>query len=305
MDGYKVFFDYGGKTYTLPTNPEEIEVSSTIAIEKYEILKLGQVAVPTNMGLKEYTFECEFPLQRGGKPPHYVPNKKEFRNPEYFLKLFEKWRSKLIPVRFMAGRYTDSVAELESDSINAFVLIEELTITEKAGEEGDKYVSFRLLEYKEYGKHEKPTEVDKKTGKKKKKVSTKTNPKSTGYYIVKNGDTLWGIATKYYGTGVKCNVIFNANKNKIKNPNLLTVGQKLTIPTSDEFSKYSASLPKMKTTTTTKTKTASLATKKAFVGEMPVAGISLLLDSIVDASGNTGSGVSSGGHSYSGASSGF
>ena len=36
---YAVFFDKDNTTYRLPTNPEQIEISSTQAIEKYEILK--------------------------------------------------------------------------------------------------------------------------------------------------------------------------------------------------------------------------------------------------------------------------
>lgn len=304
MDGYKVFFGYKGKTYTLPINPEEIKVSSSMAIEKYEVLKLGQIAVPSNMELKEYSFECEFPLQRGDGPPHYVPDTDEFHNPEYFLNAFDKWKNKLTPVQFIAGRYSNSVAELESDSINTFVLIEELTITEKAGEEGDKYVSFKLLEYKKYGKILAPDEVDGVTGKKKKAKATDSNPKSTGYYVVKSGDSLWSIAKNYYSDGSKSNVIYNVNKDKIKNPNLIKAGQKLKIPSSDEFSKYSAPLPIMKTTTVTKVKSESLATKKAVAGERPVAGITMLLDSISGRSSG-GGGITSSGNTHSGGGSGF
>ena len=34
---YAVFFDKDNATYRLPVNPEEIETSSALAIEKYEI----------------------------------------------------------------------------------------------------------------------------------------------------------------------------------------------------------------------------------------------------------------------------
>ena len=49
-------------------------------------------------------------------------------------------------------------------------------------------------------------------------------------YTVKKGDCLWNIAKKYLGNGAKYNLIYNANKDKIKNPNLIYVGQVLTIP---------------------------------------------------------------------------
>ena len=50
------------------------------------------------------------------------------------------------------------------------------------------------------------------------------------YYTVKSGDCLWTIAKKYYGNGAQYMKIYNANKDKISNPNLIYVGQVLTIP---------------------------------------------------------------------------
>lgn len=49
-------------------------------------------------------------------------------------------------------------------------------------------------------------------------------------YTVKKGDCLWNIAKKYYGDGNKYTKIYNANKDKIKNPNLIYPGQSLKIP---------------------------------------------------------------------------
>jgi len=56
-------------------------------------------------------------------------------------------------------------------------------------------------------------------------------PGGSNYYTVKSGDTLWGIATKFYGTGTKDMQIYNANKGVIGgNPNLIHPGQRLLIP---------------------------------------------------------------------------
>ncbi len=51
----------------------------------------------------------------------------------------------------------------------------------------------------------------------------------TTYTVVK-GDCLWNIAKKFYGSGAKYTVIYNANKGIIKNPSLIYPGQVLTIP---------------------------------------------------------------------------
>ncbi len=221
---YAIFFDYDNTTYRLPTNPEEIEISSAQAIDKYEVLKLGQIAIPTYTELTQYSFECEFPLESYS----YVEVKEKFENADYYIKLFTAWRNKLLPVRFLAGRVKEN-DELYEDGISTLVLIEELSIKEKAGEEGDKYISFKLLEYKEFSKIP-VTEIEERTGNKTKKTAGEKNPKNTGFYIVQAGDCLWAIAKKYYGNGANYTKIFNANKDKIKNPSLIYPGQKLVIP---------------------------------------------------------------------------
>lgn len=68
-------------------------------------------------------------------------------------------------------------------------------------------------------------------------VTPKPPPKTTPppkpvqrTYTVKHGDTLWSIAQHFYGSGSQWPKIYNANKNKIKNPNLIYAGQVLVIP---------------------------------------------------------------------------
>ncbi len=224
MNSYAIFFDYDNKTYRLPTNPEQVEISSPLAVEKYEVLKSGQVAIPTRLELREYSFECEFPH----KILHYVETPGGFRNADYYLNLFQKWREDLTPVRFIATNNGIS------DEINTLVLIEDLGITERAGEEGDKYVSFKLVEYKEYGVG-RDLDITKTATSVTATVSKVTdsaavNPKATGTYTVVSGDSLWKIAKAHYGDGSKYTKIFNANKDKIKNPSLIFPGQVLTIP---------------------------------------------------------------------------
>jgi LysM repeat protein len=52
----------------------------------------------------------------------------------------------------------------------------------------------------------------------------------TSTYTVRSGDTLSSIAKHFYGTASKWNWIFQANRSKISNPNVVFVGEKLTIP---------------------------------------------------------------------------
>ena len=49
-------------------------------------------------------------------------------------------------------------------------------------------------------------------------------------YVVKSGDCLWNIAAKELGSGQKWKAIYEVNKDSIKDPNLIYVGQTLVIP---------------------------------------------------------------------------
>jgi LysM repeat protein len=49
-------------------------------------------------------------------------------------------------------------------------------------------------------------------------------------YIVRSGDTLSKIARDHYGNANRWREIFEANRNIIKNPNMIHVGWKLSIP---------------------------------------------------------------------------
>lgn len=62
------------------------------------------------------------------------------------------------------------------------------------------------------------------------KQVTKNSNGGTRTYTVKRGDTLWGIANKYYGSGAKYPTIYNANRDKISDPNLIHIGWVLVIP---------------------------------------------------------------------------
>ena len=58
----------------------------------------------------------------------------------------------------------------------------------------------------------------------------KEEPEIPSSYIVRENDNLWNIAKAVYGKGGKWTVIFEANKEKIKDPNKLKPGLELLIP---------------------------------------------------------------------------
>jgi len=63
-----------------------------------------------------------------------------------------------------------------------------------------------------------------------KSVATLSFPDGAREYTVEAGDTLSFIARKYYGTNLKWEKIYQANKSTMKHPDYIYVGQKIIIP---------------------------------------------------------------------------
>ncbi len=61
----------------------------------------------------------------------------------------------------------------------------------------------------------------------------KTGPAPT-QYVVKGGDTLSKLAERFYSSVSKWEKIYEANRDTLKNPNYIFIGQKLIIPADDQ-----------------------------------------------------------------------
>jgi nucleoid-associated protein YgaU len=53
---------------------------------------------------------------------------------------------------------------------------------------------------------------------------------ATQWYVVEKGDSLSKIAQKFYGDASLYPKIFEANRDSIKDPNMIRVGQKIRLP---------------------------------------------------------------------------
>lgn len=73
-----------------------------------------------------------------------------------------------------------------------------------------------------------PSKTGPLTGGVKKPPTVKAPTPAAQYYTVRSGDSLWAIATKYYGDPSRWPKIADANR--LKNPSLIRPGQRLTIP---------------------------------------------------------------------------
>lgn len=219
---YSVYFKYGGRRYKLPVNPEEIKKDQKLNIEKYQVLGSGAVSVPTYADLWEYSFECELPHIE----PHYMEAGAS-ADPDRYIQILTKAQKKKKPIQLI---YSNG----ETDDESVKVLVESCGIVEKAGEEGDKYLSLSFLQYKAPSKKYMAVKTPTATVAKAQtpQASQPSNPTVTKgkTYTVKAGDSLWKIAKQFYGNGASYSKISGSNSDKIKNPNLIYPGQVLTIP---------------------------------------------------------------------------
>lgn len=228
MMNYGFFFDYNNDTIRLPVNPEKFSVKIQLEHTSKEVVGLGAINLIGNVKLQEISFEAEFPCQELS----YITTKNEFRGPYFYLNKFQSYMNEKKAIRFVLTRNYAEAKDL--DNISMLVTIKSMDIDEEALEEGDLKISFELSEYRAY------TSKTVKIVTKNSSSSTKTIKKTTTQretkktttktYTVKKGDCLWNIAKKFYGSGSKYTKIYNANKSKIKHPNLIYPGQKLIIP---------------------------------------------------------------------------
>jgi nucleoid-associated protein YgaU len=67
-------------------------------------------------------------------------------------------------------------------------------------------------------------------------VTAKVSRPAAQEYTVKAGDTLSKLAERFYNSMSKWDKIYEANKDTLRNPNYIYIGQKLIIPSDDQAS---------------------------------------------------------------------
>lgn len=215
---------YMGKTLC-PVAPSKMQTKINGNNKTLTLINEGEINMLREPGLTEISFDLLLP----NVEYPFAVYKDGFVNSKEFLDEFEKLKVEKEVFQFIVTRVLPNNRMLFDTNVK--MTLEDYTITEDRKDGFDITVSIKLKQFKEYGT--KTVTVSKKNkkkaSKKKKKRSTKkTSKKRT--YTVKKGDCLWNIAKKFYGNGSKYTVIYNANKSKIKNPNLIYPGQVLTIP---------------------------------------------------------------------------
>ena len=213
----------------LPITPSKLSLKVKNMNKTVTLINEGEVNIIKTKGLREFSFEFLLPFQNYS----FAAVSKAKKQKSYLDKLNQLKINKR-PFQFVVKRP-------KGFKTNIKVTLEDLNITEDAQEGRDIKVSVTLKEYRHYGTKkvvfvQPPAPAAGETNQEEKKEEAKitenrdaSTAQKSKTHIVKRGDTLWGLAKKYYGNGSLYPKIVSANP-KIKNPNLIIDGWELVIP---------------------------------------------------------------------------
>lgn len=214
----------------LPIAPSKLQLKINNQNKTLTLIDEGEINILKKPKLTDIDFNVLIPQV---KYPFAI-YKDGFQNASYYLEKFESLKSSEEPFQFIVTRTLPNGKMLFDTNIK--VSLEDYKVNEDLRNGFDLMVSISLKQYKDYG-----TKVANVTVVSAVKATVSVvqsrpaesspAPKTTAKtHTAVKGDTLWVIAKKYYGNGGQYPKIQDANKDKVKNPNLIYVGQVLTIP---------------------------------------------------------------------------
>lgn len=212
----EIWLKSDNESFRVPVLPPGFEVEKSAEFDNKRIVKGKQVDIFNGEDLATASIESFLPNNPDAIYCEYTP-----LNPWSYIETINNWLINGTVLRYIV---TDT-------NINMCCRIKNFLYKEQDGT-GDVYYKIALQEHTDIKftrikeKNNKPSTENK--GKRPAKATDTS--KKVRYYTVKKGDCLWNISKKYYGKGSEYNKIFNANKDKIKNPSLIYPGQKFIIP---------------------------------------------------------------------------
>ena len=204
----------------LPVTPKEYDIANEMIFETIEMARIGDVNLPTHKRLKIVTIEGFFSVNEN----YSFLNRNTIgaSNAMDYVNYLNKWLDNKVLIRLII---TDEI----TSKCNMICKIESLKYSQNDGTDDINYMLV-IREYKSLNAVTKVvnnTTVNNTPTVRPVENAPKTNNRT---YTVQSGDCLWNIALKFYGNGNKYTVIYDANRDKIKNPSIIYVGQVLTIP---------------------------------------------------------------------------
>lgn len=214
---YRLYLKQEGKQLLLPVTPSQMETRTGNCNKTVYILNFGEMNLAKKPALQEIRFTVLLP----GRQYSFVQTENGFHEPEYFLNAFKEYKAAAKPVQMILFRRLADGTQLFCGNME--VLLEEYTVTEKGGEQGDFWVEMRWKEWKAA----KSIRYSIKGNTMIEQGQERQAKQPAAAYTVKKGDCLWSIAKKELGDGTKYREI--AQKNGIADPNRIYPGQVLKL----------------------------------------------------------------------------
>ena len=222
------YYFYLGNTL-LPVTPDKLTLKIKNQNKTADLINDSEINILKSPGLTEIEFKALLP---NVKYP-FATYKNTFEKASYYLKIIEKLKVNKTPFQFIVTRKFPNNKTLFDTNMR--VSIEDYKIIEDAKEGFDVTVEIKLKQYREYSTKvlENNKYISSTIDRSITNMQTNTEVEKLGggqNYTVKEDDNLWNIAKKFYGEGTKYTIILSANKDKLKNPNLIYPGQVLWLP---------------------------------------------------------------------------
>ena len=211
----------------MPITPSKVKVKINNQNETLTLINGEEINILKEPGLTDVSFDLllpqvSYPFTNGGA-----------QSADYYLSLFERLKTSKQPFQFILNRSMPTGRRLFYTNLT--VGMEDYQITDDAEEGFDITATVSLKQYRHYGTKTvtiqpapTPAETPTATVEQPQRETSQAPQQTT--YTVKSGDCLWNIAKKYLGDGSRYNEIYELNKDKITNPNLIYPNQVLTLP---------------------------------------------------------------------------
>lgn len=199
-----------GKTeLVLPVTPDSFNLTYGNRIETINIHEVGDVNIAGYGALAAPRIDCLFPAH---DYPFIQPGANT-ADPYSYVAQLQKWIDDKVVIRFI----------ISDSPVNLKALVEEIEYGEQDGT-GDVYAGISLRQYRELAAVQ--------TGTAENTIRTQLAPVTTAKtYTVVAGDTLSAICRKFYGNANLYPQL--ASFNKLKNANIIRVGDVLQLPDID------------------------------------------------------------------------
>ena len=189
-----------------PMLPQEISAQMSNEFYSYSIMQIGEIKMPSGSSLDGFSWSGILP----GKARENAPFVREWRDPQAIYKWIERLKPKGVTMRKLRLLITET-------PINCDVYLESFT-GRPTGGFGDINYQINFIQAKDIiiTVHSGSGGSGSAAPLANTPPQERPSPPQPKTRIIVSGDTLWGIAQRYYGSGAQYTRIYDANREAIE-----------------------------------------------------------------------------------------